>query len=760
MPKKIITTLLYAFILVSLVNFTLISEPKGTASSEPPANTGTLPPKAAAESREGQVKQPAANIDDLIAGLTKQDITTDSFWRTVAEIESIGKDGLAKLAIGLENPDIKVRVGCARAMYLLGYREEAVKTLLAILSLPAQQSGVPMNIGAQQTDKAVFSAAAEVLGNLISIDGGGQDIDRGELAKKVQSILDGTLEASRRLWLAKLRFELDGASLAKEEVREISKLKDPDIRLSAALVLASMNDFDRSKDVLKTLSLDPTPTGRLARVFLKYKGDQDSYNRKTTKSPKESKIDYALLDEVLGLIKERYVDPSQYDVKKLLTAAAKGIAGSLDRFSEYEDEDDKKKAQEGISAKYGGIGSRVSMRNEYLTIEHPFYGEPVWNAGLRYLDRITEIEGESTRNKDLQKLVNKLKGDPGTSVKVKVYRRGWLKEQEYTITRAIINVPTARYYILPGNIGYLQITNFATDTAKESSKCIQEMKYQSVKAIVIDVRGNPGGLLRTVNEIVDLFIEKDKTIVTTRDRSGVIGEYKTQNDDKIDVPLYVLIDGGSASASEIFSGVMQDYHKAILVGSTTYGKGSVQQPMDLTDGKTALKMTIAKYYLPSGRSVEKDKDGKGGVEPDIKTSAPEQDLGKASEFNKLLESGELDKYINESYQNNKLLFQVLAEDDGENYANYPDFEQFYGRCKARLEKDEVRQALREHIRRKVADERQKEFIVDIQADVVLQRAIIEACRSAQVNINPDTIPAYKKFSHKFDNDKNKESSVK
>ncbi|MBI5778945.1 MAG: S41 family peptidase [Planctomycetes bacterium] len=737
MPKKIITTLLYAVILVSLMSFTPMS------IGEPPAATGTLPPP---------VKQPAANIGDLISGLAKQDITTDSFWKAVAEIEAVGKDGLAKLALGLENSDIKVRVGCARAMYQVGYREEAVKVLIAVLALPAQQ-----------IDKQVFSAAAEVLANLIASDGGGSDIDRGELAKKVQSILDGTLEASRRLWLAKLWYEVDRSSLAVKEVREISTLKDPDIRLSAALVLASMNDFERSKDVLKQLSLDPTPTGRLARLFLKYKEDQDSYSRKTSKSSKKSEIDYTLLDEVLGLIKERYVDPNQFDIKKLMTAAAKGIAGSLDRFSEYEDEEDKKRANEDISKKYGGIGAHVSMRDDYLTIERPIYGAPADKAGLRSLDRIIEVEGETTRGKDINKLVKSLKGDPGTPVKIKVYRRGWPKEREYTLTRAIVNVSTASYHILPGNIGYLQLTvNFATDTAKEASKCLQEMKYQSVKAIIIDIRGNPGGLLRTVNEMIDLFIEKDKVIVTTRDRKGIVAEYRTQNDDKIDVPMYILIDGGSASASEIFSGVMQDYHKAVIVGSTSYGKGSVQQPIDLstTDGATALKMTIAKYYLPSGRSVEKNKEGKGGVEPDIKAIAPEQDFGKASEFNKLIESGELDKYTNEYYENNKLLFQTLAEDDGENYANYPDFEKFYSRCKERLEKDEVRQALRGHIRRKVADDRQKEFIVDVQTDMVLQRAIIEACRSAQVNINPDTIPAYKKFSHKFDSDKDKESLVK
>lgn len=722
MSKKIIIFLLCLCLLILVINFSVISEPAPSKLKETESQT-------------------SVNVSNLISQLAKEDITSNNFWNLVVQIESSGNNSLVEIRNALRADDVKVRVGCAKVMYQLGYRQEAVKILKAIL------------LSGSNVDNQAFFTTAELLGNLVANDGGGEDVDKNALAKEIQFIMDETLEAKHRLSLAKLRYDLDNSIDTVREIREMANLKDPEVRLSVALVLASINQFEKSKDILKQLALDPTPSGRLARSFLKYKELQDTFVR-SSKSLKLN-IDYSLLDEIIGLIQSLYVDPADVNVKDLINAAAAGMGSSLDRFTMYEDEKQTKHSQESITSKYGGIGAYVSMRNDFLTIERPMYGQPAYKVGLRALDRITEVEGESTHGKTLEYLITKLKGDPGTPVKIKVYRRGWIKEREFTVVRAIINVPTARYGILPGNIGFLSITTFSINTAIETKQCVEEMKNKSVKAIIVDVRGNPGGLLAGVTAILDLFLEKDKTLVTTREKSRVVEEFKTKDDDKIDVPVYVLINEGSASASEIFSGVLQDYHKAVLIGETTYGKGSVQRvfPIETTAQKTGLRLTIAKYFLPSGRSIHKGKDGKGGVEPDIKIAAPEQDLGKASEFNKLLDSGLLDKYLDENYSKDKELFYALAEDDGESYERYPDFEQFYQQCKARLEKDEVRQVLREHIRRKVADEREKEFLLDIQSDLILQRAIIEACRSPQVNIVPETIPAYKNFTHKFDKDK-------
>ncbi|MDI6732448.1 MAG: S41 family peptidase [Planctomycetota bacterium] len=753
--KQISVGLIYFWLLLFLV-----SQPGTPVISESSlSSTQTAEQSAEKDSstKPTEVGTPTEKIKNLFSILVKEDISSDTFWRIVSEIESLGKEDSTSIRQGLVDSNQNIRMSCARIVYQWGFRQDAVNTLFSVLLLTSSES-----------DRKTFSVSAEVLGRLIANDGGGGELNLSELSKKVQSVLDETLDVHRRLGLAKLWFDIDRSSLSIKEVKEIANLKDPQIRLSAALILAEMDQFEKTKEVLKDLALNPTTTGRLAKAFLKHKEMQDAYSRARANLSKTTHpspgIDYRILDEILLRIKENYVDPSAFDIEKLLAAAAKGIAGSLDKYSEYHNREEKKRAQENITGKYGGIGAYVNMRDNYLTIERPMYGQPAYKSGIRALDRITEIEGESTRGKNLEELVSKLKGDPGTDVKVKVFRRGWTKEKEFVITRAIINVKTARYQILPGNIGFLSIVNFAKDTDRESKEIVEEMKKRSVKSIIIDVRNNPGGLLNTVNHIVDLFLEKNKVIVTTKDRSGIIGQYKTQDDDKLDIPLYVLINEGSASASEILAGVLQDHQKATLIGSATFGKGSVQQPFDLTttNNETTLKLTIAKYYLPSGRSVEKDKDGKGGVEPDIKITSPEQDLGKAGEFNKLLDSGLLDEYFNGYYPKNKLLLDSLAEDDGENYERYPDFEQVYPRSSARLDKDEFRQVLRDHLRRRVADERGAEFLVDFQTDIVLQRAIIEACRSPRVNINPETIPVYKKFAHKFDTEKTpeKESSVK
>ncbi|MBI4712450.1 MAG: hypothetical protein HY762_03990, partial [Planctomycetes bacterium] len=212
---------------------------------------------------------------------------------------------------------------------------------------------------------------------------------------------------------------------------------------------------------------------------------------------------------------------------------------------------------------------------------------------------------------------------------------------------------------------------------------------------------------------------------------------------------YVMVDDGTASASEILSGVLQDYKKAVIVGKNTYGKGSVQHIFELgtTNKQTALRLTVAKYYLPSGRSIHRT-NGVGGVEPDIKALDTERDLGKEYEFNKLIDSGELDKYLDTHYMANHDRFVKLADDDGLDYKRYPEFDNLYGKLKIRLDKDEVREAVREHLRRRVADERGSEFMVDVQQDAVLQRSIVEADKT--VNLDPDDIPLYNPFANKFD----------
>ncbi|MFA5794817.1 MAG: S41 family peptidase [Candidatus Brocadiia bacterium] len=667
---------------------------------------------------------------------TENAIETSEFWATVREIESVGNLSLLVVEDGLKNPSVNIRLACARILYRLDRQPESISVFIGIIK-------------SQGAGKAGL-IAAELLGSLVRYNQP-ETAPRKELVDALRDILESSVNTYQRLALSKLLYQLTGEPKAVANVREILNQKDPNLKLAAALALADMDQFERSKEVLRELSIDPTETGRMASLFLKYKELQDYYQMQESKGSMGN--NYQLLDEILGLVKERYVDPNKSkDNKILMEAAAAGLVGSLDRFSSYQNADERRKAQESLNMRYGGIGAYVNVRDEYLTIERPMYGWPAYKAGLRSLDRITEIEGESTRGKDMEYLVNKLKGDPDTQVKIKVFRRGWTKERDFTLTRAIVNVKTARYEMLPGQVGYLLITTFGDKTADEAKSCLDAMTKQGMKSLIIDVRRNGGGYLKAVIEILDRILDKDMILVTTRDRQGNVEEYKSVMPDKIDVPIYVLVDEYSASASEILSGVLQDHKKAVLVGKTTFGKGSVQHLFELKalDPHPVLRMTIALYYLPTGRSIHKT-NGVGGLEPDIKVSETERDLSKDYEFNKLLDSGQLDNYLNDNYAASQKLFQALADDDGMDGNRYPKFDELYQNLKTRLEKEEVRQALRQHIRRRVADERGQEFLIDLQDDLILQRAVVEAV--TKQSVNPASIPMYAPFANKFDKSK-------
>jgi hypothetical protein len=250
-----------------------------------------------------------------------------------------------------------------------------------------------------------------------------------------------------------------------------------------------------------------------------------------------------------------------------------------------------------------------------------------------------------------------------------------------------------------------------------------------------------------------MFLEKGKLILTAKDKNGRVlndpAPCYTKFNDKIGLPIFVLVDNFSASASEVLSGVLQDYKKAKLIGEKTFGKGSMQRtwPLNSTNGKSAFHMTMAKYYLPSDRCIHEI-----GLEPDIKISYAPRDPWKDFAFNKVIDSGLLDKYGEKYYAENKELFSRLAEDDGLDPSQYPGFNDFFKDLKDKLEthlsENEVREILRGYIRKIVEDERGKEFIVDLQTDVQIQRAIIEALN--ELKINPVTIPAYKPFANKFD----------
>jgi carboxyl-terminal processing protease len=670
------------------------------------------------------------DAEQIIAKISSTQGT--DYWVQVNRLEQLGVKGLPVIEKGLTNSVVSVRIACAYATYHLGHKQDGINTLLQIVQKDT-------NLNNQRF-------ASEVIAQLVKND---NDYgNKNQLVQQLQSLTNNQSDDYIKLNLTKTRYEISGDINAIHELETLLKTNDLILKHKVALALGELDHTELANDILKELSLELTEQGYLASMYLRYKQLQDTDNKPANKPPS----DYALLDEVLTLIRDNYVDPEKFDLKTLLENAAKGLASELDRFSGYEDATVKKSWIEHMAQKYGGIGAHVNIRNDYLTIERPIYSGPAYKAGLRALDKITEVEGESTKGKDMAYLVSKLKGDPNTPVKIKVARHGWPVERDFSIIREVILAKSAQAEILPGNIGYILITSFTNETAKDMKECLQKLKNKAMQALIIDLRNNPGGSLQTVVEIVDMFFEKNKIVTSLRDRNGkVVQEFHTRDDERIDCPICVLVNGNSASGSELLSGVLQDYKKAILIGQRTFGKGCGQNTFDLnaTNKQTALRLTTFKYYLPSGRCIHKGQEtAEGGVQPDIELTTPPLDPWKDYEFNKLLDSEELDNYLDAEYPLNKNLFQTLADDDGMDSKRYPHFSGLYQRLKAYLDETQVREVLREHIRRRIADERGEEFLADIQHDLYIQRAVIEDLKG--LKINPETIPSYSWFAHKFD----------
>ncbi len=291
----------------------------------------------------------------------------------------------------------------------------------------------------------------------------------------------------------------------------------------------------------------------------------------------------------------------------------KGFIASLgDPYSTYYTEDEYKALTEGSSGVYCGIGASVSQdaKTGIITIIKPFKDGPAFKAGMLPGDILYKVNGEEVTGKDLTQVVTKMKGEEGTSVKVTIMRENKDKPITFTITRKKIEVPTIEYKMLDNKIGYIAISEFDAITVTQFNSAVDTLEKKGMKGLVVDVRNNPGGLLDSVVKILDRLLPK-QLLVYTEDKNNVKEEEFAKDNTKVTVPMAVLINGNSASASEIFAGALQDYKAATIIGTTSFGKGIVQKVIPISDG-TAVKLTISKYYTPKGRNIH----GKG-ISPDI-----------------------------------------------------------------------------------------------------------------------------------------------
>ena len=324
----------------------------------------------------------------------------------------------------------------------------------------------------------------------------------------------------------------------------------------------------------------------------------------------------AAVSEVAGIIERNALEPSSE--ASMTAGAINGMLESLeDSHAVYFDARHFEYFNQQNSGMFYGIGVTISNEGDDLVIQSVIEKTPAEAAGLKAKDVIVEIDGEAQERWDTDEAVLRIRGEEGTTVTLGILRNGSEQLQEFTIERAKIDVPNIEAELLDGNVGYVRLNNFTDPAAAELREAITSLASQGAEGFILDLRDNPGGLLSSSVDVASLFIA-DGVIVRVEDRSGTVEEHHATDQVMSDAPLVVLINGNSASASEIVGGALQDYGRAVLVGEQSFGKGSVQQLEELTFGG-AIKLTIAHYVTPKNRTIDKV-----GLTPDVKVEmAPE-----------------------------------------------------------------------------------------------------------------------------------------
>ena len=329
------------------------------------------------------------------------------------------------------------------------------------------------------------------------------------------------------------------------------------------------------------------------------KGNQNAYNK------------LKVFSEIISLIESNYVETVKSDT--MIEGAISGMVKSLDPHTNYMPPATYKEMQVETTGKFGGLGIEISMRDGILTVVSPIDDTPAFRAGVKAGDKIIKIEDESTLDMTLQDAVSLLRGETGSPINITIFRKNFKAPKEFTIVRDIIKVRSVVHKLYQTDIGYIKIRSFSKNTSSDLDKALADLEKKGITKLILDVRNNPGGLLNQAVEVTDRFLNRENLIVYTKGRSNEQNMRFTSHDKVagVNYPLIILVNGGSASASEIVAGALQDLNRAIVLGTPTFGKGSVQTIIPLSDG-SALKLTTARYYTPSGRVIQEN-----GIEPDI-----------------------------------------------------------------------------------------------------------------------------------------------
>ncbi len=314
--------------------------------------------------------------------------------------------------------------------------------------------------------------------------------------------------------------------------------------------------------------------------------------------------------EALTLIKKNYVE--EVKDKDLVYGAIKGMLSSLDPHSSFMPPNVYKEMQIDTKGEFGGLGIQISIKDNFLTVIAPIEDTPAYKVGVKAGDKIIKINNESTKDMSILDAVSKLRGPKGTSVTITIVREGLDKPKDITIVRDIINIKSVKSRTIDSSIGYVKLLQFQETTSSELEKALKSLEKENINSLILDLRNNPGGLLNSSVDVTSQFLPPDKLVVYIKGRDKEKTEFKTSNGKpSYKYRMIVLVNEGSASASEIVAGALQDWERAVILGTQTFGKGSVQTVIPLSDG-SGIRLTTARYYTPKDRSIQTT-----GIKPDI-----------------------------------------------------------------------------------------------------------------------------------------------
>lgn len=631
-------------------------------------------------------------------------------------------------------------------------------------------------------------------------------IDRDERTQYASALLDVARDGARgpdlRIHAARAAFSLGGGTekrAARGEMLAFLRSFDAELRARAALALAEageelVGDLERELERVAAL---PGAQGELAEAYLRAERSKRLRDRKLEDLRKQYDNrslppELMRITSVLDMVEAMHVDGQVVPREELVDASINGLLRYMDDHSTYFSPEQYGAFLQDLEAEYGGIGAFVGEDREdgLFTITRPIYSGPAYRAGLQSDDKIVRVDDWPTIGQPTDAVIKRLKGQPGTDVKLYIWRRGmppeWIErptpDMLVQVTRAQIEIPAVHAQMLPGGVALVELSQFSRVASSELTAAISELRAVGMRALVLDLRSNSGGLLEEAVNVADLFLPPQQLIVATESRGQGEEVHMTRKPAFVpaDLPVAVLIGRFSASASEIVAGALQDHGRAVLVGDRSFGKGSVQNLIPLRgfsddnfidenrngrfdpwerltvdhnkngefDFAPRVKLTIARYLLPSGRSIHREFDrdrnviSEGGVEPGVKVELPRLDGWRLTERRRILEARSVRDFVDGWFQEDLERARQLAETDGKNTDLYPGFEDFYRGLGTTLDRDEVRLLVRAELRRRVQDLRGGEFpLGDFQEDPQLQAAIRAVLTT--LGERAEDVPAYR-----------------